>query len=105
MTPWTVAHRLLCPGGFSRQAHCSELPFPYEGDRPDPGIQPWSPILQGDSLLSEPLEAGVKIKFEIVINQPVVSILLRLTVLPVCLLIIFNVVKKTRTLTNVLITL
>ena len=33
----------------------------------------WSPTLQGDSLLSEPLEAGVKIKFGIVTNQPVVS--------------------------------
>ena len=73
MTPWTVACRLLHPGGFSRQAHCRGLPFPYPGDRPDPGIEPGSPTLQGDSLVSEPLEAGVKIQFGIVINQPVVS--------------------------------
>ena len=29
--------------GFSRQEHCSVLPFPSPGDLPDPGIKPVSP--------------------------------------------------------------
>ena len=32
----------------------SGLPFPSPGDLPDPGIEPRSPILQEDALLSEP---------------------------------------------------
>ena len=40
--------------GFSRQDNCSGLPFPSPGDLPDPGIEPGSPTLQADSLLSEP---------------------------------------------------
>ena len=30
------------------------LPFPSPGDLPDPGIKPWSPSLQADSLPTEP---------------------------------------------------
>ena len=30
------------------------MPFPSPGDLPDPGIEPGSPALQTDSLLSEP---------------------------------------------------
>ena len=59
--------------GFPRQEYWNGLPFLSPGDLPDPGIEPGSHTLQGDSLLSEPLEAGVKIQFGIVINQPVVS--------------------------------
>ena len=33
----------------------SGLPLPSPGDAPNPGIEPWSPVLQADSLLSEPL--------------------------------------------------
>ena len=40
--------------GFSRQECWSGLPFPSPGDLPDPGIQPKSPALQADFLLSEP---------------------------------------------------
>ena len=40
--------------GFSRQEYWSGLRFPSLGDRPNPGIQPRSPALQGDSLPSEP---------------------------------------------------
>ena len=32
----------------------SGLPFPSPGDLPDPGIEPGSPALQTDALLSEP---------------------------------------------------
>ena len=39
--------------GLSRQEYWSELPFPSPEDLPDPGLEPGSPVLQGDSLLSE----------------------------------------------------
>ena len=39
---------------FYRQGYWSGLPFPSPGDLPDPGIEPRSPALQADSLLSEP---------------------------------------------------
>ena len=51
VTPWTT--RLLCPCGFSRQEHCTGLPFPLPGDLPNLGIKPRSPKLQVDSLPSE----------------------------------------------------
>ena len=38
---------------FSRQGYWSGLPFPSPGDLPNPGIEPRSPALQEDSLLSE----------------------------------------------------
>ena len=40
---------------FSRQGYWSGLPYPSSGDLPDPGIEPGSPTLQADSLLSEAL--------------------------------------------------
>ena len=39
---------------FYRQEYWSGLPFPSPGDLPDPGIEPRSPALQADCLLSEP---------------------------------------------------
>ena len=54
VTTWTVAHRLVCPWGFSRQEYWSELLFPSPGDLSNPGIEPRSPALQADSLPSEP---------------------------------------------------
>ena len=42
------------PTELSRQAHWSEFPCPSSGDLPDLGIEPGSPELQPDSLLSEP---------------------------------------------------
>ena len=39
---------------FSRQEYWSQLPCPFPGDLPNPGIKPRSPALQADSLLSEP---------------------------------------------------
>ena len=39
---------------FSRQEYWNGLPFPSPVDLHDPGIQPGSPVLQADSLLSEP---------------------------------------------------
>ena len=53
-TPWTVAHQAPLSTEFSRQEHWSGLPCPPPGDHPDAGIEPRSPILEVDSLLSEP---------------------------------------------------
>ena len=40
---------------FSRKEYWSGLPYPSQGDLPDPGIKPGSPTLQADTLPSEPL--------------------------------------------------
>ena len=53
-TPWTVAYQAPLSMGFSRQGYWSGLPFPSPEDLPDPGIEPMSPTLQADALLSEP---------------------------------------------------
>ena len=53
-TPWTVAYQAPLSMGFSRQECWSGLPFPSPGDLPDPGIEPRSPALQAEALLSEP---------------------------------------------------
>ena len=45
--------------GFSRQEYWSGLPFPSSGDLSDPGIEPWSPALQADSLAVEPKSTGL----------------------------------------------
>ena len=39
--------------GFSSQEYWSGLAFPFPGDLPNPGMEPRSPALQADSLLSE----------------------------------------------------
>ena len=54
MTPWTITHQASLSMEFSRQEYRSGLPFPSPGDLPNPGIEPRSPALQADSLLSEP---------------------------------------------------
>ena len=54
VTPWTVAYQAPQSMGFSRQEYWSGLPFPSPGDLPNPGIEPRSPALQADALLSEP---------------------------------------------------
>ena len=51
--PWAVAYQAPLSMEFSRQEYWSGLPFPSPGDLPDPGIEPRSPALQEDSLLSE----------------------------------------------------
>ena len=50
--PWATAHQALLSMGFSRQEYWSGLPFTSPGDLPEPGIEPQSPALQADSLLS-----------------------------------------------------
>ena len=45
--PWTVARQARLSLGFSRQEHCSGLPFPAPEDLPDLRIKPKSPALAG----------------------------------------------------------
>ena len=54
MTPWTVTPKAPLSTEFSSQEYWSGLPFPSSGDLPHPGIEPGSPTLQADSLLTEP---------------------------------------------------
>ena len=49
-TPWTVSHQVPLSMEFSRQEYWSGLLSPS----PNPGIEPKSPVLQADSLQSEP---------------------------------------------------
>ena len=53
--PLTGARQAPLSMGFSRQEHRSELPFPSPGHLPNLGIEPGFPVLQADSLPSEPL--------------------------------------------------
>ena len=53
-TLWTVARQAPLSMGFPRQEYWSGLPFPSPMDLLDPGVEPWSPALQADSLPSEP---------------------------------------------------
>ena len=52
--PWTGEPDKLQSMGFSGQGYWSGLPCPPPGDLPNPGIEPRSPTLQEDPLLSEP---------------------------------------------------
>ena len=51
--PWTVAHQASLSMGISRQEYWSGLPGPPPGNLPNPGIEPRSPTLQADSLLTD----------------------------------------------------
>ena len=53
VTSWTIACLASLSMGFPRQEYWSGLPFLSPGDLPDPGIEPWSPTLQADSLPTE----------------------------------------------------
>ena len=49
-----VAYQAPPSIGFSRQEYWRGLPFPSPADLPNAGIEPVSPALQTDTLLSEP---------------------------------------------------
>ena len=53
-TPWTEAHQDPLSMEFSKQEYQSGLSCSASGDLLNPGIKPWSPALQADSLPSEP---------------------------------------------------
>ena len=50
--------------GFSKQEYWSALPFPSPGDLPNPGIKPGSPVLQADTITSEPSGKPEKQSFD-----------------------------------------
>ena len=52
--PWILACQAPLSMEPSKQEYWSELSFPSPGDLPDGGVEPTSPTLQVDSLLSEP---------------------------------------------------
>ena len=54
VTSWTVAHQAPLSMGFLRQEPWSGLPFPPPRNLSNPGMEPRSPALKADSLLSEP---------------------------------------------------
>ena len=58
--------------GFSRQEYWSRLPFPSPGELPDAGIEPGSPTLQADALLTE-LCGKPYIKFSLKISHVYIS--------------------------------
>ena len=53
VTPWTVDLQAPLSMEFSRQEYWSGFPLSSPGDLPNPGIKPWSPALQADSLPSK----------------------------------------------------
>ena len=53
-SPWTVAQQTPLSLGFPKHEGWNGLPFPSPRDLPNPGIEPRSPALQVDSLLTEP---------------------------------------------------
>ena len=53
-TPWTVACQSPPSVGFSRQEHWSWWPFASPRDLPNTETEPGFPVLQADSLPSEP---------------------------------------------------
>ena len=54
MSDWdSMAHQAPLSMEFSRQEYWSGLPFSSPGVLPDPGIEPGSPALQADPLLTE----------------------------------------------------
>ena len=52
-TLWTVVPQASLSMGFPREEYWSELLLPSAEDLPSPGIEPGSPALQEDSLLTE----------------------------------------------------
>ena len=90
---WTAAHQTPLSTGFPRQEYWSGLPFSSPGDLPyplhAPGIKPRSPVLQADSITSEPPgKSSGWHRNEHVISQSLNDALLRVcsmtrTVLPV----------------------
>ena len=55
VTFWTVACQSPLSMEFPRQEYWHALPFPSPGSLPHAGIEPRSPALQGDGLLTESL--------------------------------------------------
>ena len=54
VTLWAIAHQAPLSMGFSRQEYWTGLSCPPQGDLSNSGIEPRSPLLQVDSLPTEP---------------------------------------------------
>ena len=63
VSPWTVAGQDSLSMGISRQEYWSGLPCPSPGNLPNPGIEPGSPVLQPNSLPSEPPDVQTEHQF------------------------------------------
>ena len=62
--PWTVVCQALLYMEFSRQEHWNKLPFPVQGDLPDPGVEPVtlaSPALAGGFFTTSHLGSTIRI--------------------------------------------
>ena len=68
-TPWTIACQAPLSLGFPRQEHWSGLPFPSEGDLPDPGVEPKSPALTGGFFTAEPPEKPKEILASFIVHN------------------------------------
>ena len=53
VTSWTVARQAPLSMDFPRQEYWSGLPFPFPGDLPKPGIEPFSSALAGRFFIIE----------------------------------------------------
>ena len=54
VTPWSITLQAPLSIEFSKREQWSGQPFPSPRDLPNPGIEPRSPALQADCLLSKP---------------------------------------------------
>ena len=61
LTLWTIDCQVPLSVGFFRQEYWNELPFPFPGDFPDPGIKPMSPVFPALQVHSLPLEPNLSI--------------------------------------------
>ena len=68
-TPRMIAHQALPSMEFSRQEYWSGSPFLSPGDLPDPRIEPRSPALWANALLSEPPGKPGKTGMKCLLNQ------------------------------------
>ena len=80
--------------GISRQEYWSGLPFPSPEDLPDLGIEPRSPALQADSLLTELLRKAFLSLLAILWNSAFRCLYLSISPLPLALLL-FSAICKT----------
>ena len=68
VTPWAVAFQAPLAIRFSRQEYWRGLPFPSPRDLPNMGIEPRSPALQADSLLTKPPGNSLYLKYIVIIQ-------------------------------------
>ena len=85
--PWTVAYLAPPSRGFSRQEYWSGLPFPSPWDLSNPGIEPRSPTLQEDFLLSEPPAKLNHHYYSLVVSFEIKCSVSNIAIFQVCLVI------------------